>query len=127
MAAAIRPRFRFGLRTMFAVVTVLCIWLGWNAYVVQRRIQLRRNVERESGKVWTLSEYEANPIFAHDIGMMARPTVSAWRRLLGDEGIVQINVGKLFGDGEKFRELESWFPEAEVVPPPSDEVFVPAD
>lgn len=123
-----RPRFRFGLRTMFVVVTAVCIWVGWNVHVVQRRIRLRTLVELEGGQVWTLSEYESNPIFAHALGKMHRPTVAEVRRLFGDEGIVEIRVGRSsFGAQDKIRELESWFPEADVIPPPSGQRFVPAD
>ena len=40
MTHASKPRwlrFAFSLRTLFVVVTVVCIWLGWNVNQVQRR------------------------------------------------------------------------------------------
>lgn len=34
-------RFAYSLRTLFLVVTALCIWLGWNANIVQQRKRMR--------------------------------------------------------------------------------------
>src|SRR5262245_19175877 len=33
-------RWRFSLRTLFVVVTALCIWIGWNAHQVHERNKL---------------------------------------------------------------------------------------
>jgi len=39
------PRIRFGLKTALALVTLLSAWLGYNAYVVRHRQELRRMIE----------------------------------------------------------------------------------
>ena len=40
-AASDRRRFRFTLRTLFAAVTIACVWLGWEFKCVQQRGGLR--------------------------------------------------------------------------------------
>ncbi len=42
-----RRWFAYNLRTFFAALTVLCLWLGWNANVVQQRNRLREQARVE--------------------------------------------------------------------------------
>jgi hypothetical protein len=35
------PRPRFSLRTLFVLVTVFCVWLGWSLYQARSRNELR--------------------------------------------------------------------------------------
>jgi len=42
-----RRRFRFSLRTLFIVMTVVCVWLGWNLNIVRERKLARAAIERE--------------------------------------------------------------------------------
>ena len=39
-----RRWFRWSLRTMFVVVTVFCVWLGWNAKIVHQRAAMREQI-----------------------------------------------------------------------------------
>jgi hypothetical protein len=50
-----KPRrwFRFSLRTMFVLVTVGCVWLGWEVNQVRVRAELRNSLKKQfeiSGK-----------------------------------------------------------------------------
>jgi hypothetical protein len=45
--------FRFSLRTLFVVTTVLCLWIGWNVRQVHHRAAIARLIESRGG---TLSE-----------------------------------------------------------------------
>jgi hypothetical protein len=47
MTHAPKRRWSFSLRTLFVVVTLACVWLGWNASIVQRRKAF--SAENESG------------------------------------------------------------------------------
>ena len=39
-----RRRFSFSLRTLFVVITVLTVWLGWNVYQVRKREMVRQYI-----------------------------------------------------------------------------------
>jgi len=43
--------FQFSLRTLFIVVTLLAVWLGWNLYQVGERVEAVREIERNGGSV----------------------------------------------------------------------------
>lgn len=47
-----RRWFRFSLRTLFVLVTVLCVWLGWYANLVGQRQSLLPEIEAEN-EAWT--------------------------------------------------------------------------
>jgi hypothetical protein len=90
-----RRWFRFGLRTMLIVVTVLCCYLGWETSVVRQRRAVLQEL-RAKGGVQIVTAQAARP-------SLATPRVaqiSLIRRLLGDEAIHEIWL--------------SWYPE---VPP----------
>ncbi len=93
-----RPRFRFGLRTMlFAVLTLVGCWLGWQASIVrERRLVLSR--------------------IAHCGGYPNGPTVGlpwAWRQL-GATSVINLDTGRVTTKAELDR-LHRLFPETENV------------
>src|SRR5262245_59110434 len=51
ISAPNRPRFRWSLRTMFVVVTVLCCWLGWRhhnlGWIQQQQDLLKKHAQAE--------------------------------------------------------------------------------
>jgi hypothetical protein len=75
-----RRWFRFGLRTMFVVVTVVCVWLGYHVNWMHRRRALlnERNVavsfaparRPPSFALWLLGERGATGVFLQYDGWM---------------------------------------------------------
>ena len=78
-----RRWLRFSLRGMFVLVTVLGVWLGWNASIVRQRQAARAEFLNEG---WELNR-DGSP----------DPIRLPWiRRLLGDEP-----VGAIYVDGDE--------------------------
>lgn len=47
-----RPRLRFSLRTLLVLVTVLCVWLGYQLNWIQERREARELLRR-NGAMWS--------------------------------------------------------------------------
>lgn len=81
-----RRWFTFSLRTLFILVTVFCVWLGWELNIVRQRSQARRDFE---GKFdFTTAEAYAAMYAGTPPDSVA--TISWPRRLLGDEAVQQV-------------------------------------
>jgi hypothetical protein len=115
-AAPKRRWFQFSLRTLFVMVTaaVICAWLGWQVYVVHERKQALRALEPLDVFVTSSSKMKQDILEYYD----RHPdhprksfSIPFYRRLLGDEAIVEIAT---FGNYDE-SELRTLFPEAEVV------------
>ncbi len=81
-----RRWFRFSLRTMFVVVTMVAATLGWELHVVRSRQNLLAIIEERHG----FAEF---PVTAEDrqavdcgvaLALYERPVVPYWREWLGD-------------------------------------------
>ena len=115
-------RLRFTLRTLFVLVTVLCLWLGWNAGTVHHRRQLRAQMIAR-GWIFFGDSADANsagtalPILTR---MLPRSDVSpSWiRQMLGDSLVPWIGYPRGVPRSESKRDedlLESAFPEAQFI------------
>jgi hypothetical protein len=100
-----RPRwFRFSLRTMFVVVTVFAVplgWLAWEWRIVRERRHMVISITEGGGSVW----HPANPTEDKPLW---------YRRWVGDELVTEIEIcdsGEIFS-GDTVRAL---FPEAGIV------------
>ena len=109
-----RRWFRFSLRSMFVLVTMECVWLGWQASVVIGRNSLRRRAEQQGAIFcpWP-SIGSSNP--------SGHPRLSFIRILMGDAEVKTI----LFEFGsdaqaKAYQDCESKFPEA-------DKMFYPPE
>lgn len=83
MAATSIPRRRwlqFGLRTMFVVVTVVALWLGWEVNFVRQRQAWRREHA-------ALTE---RPIKTPNPSYVPKTTIPPWRIWMGDSYLSQI-------------------------------------
>ena len=111
---------RFSLRTLFVVVTVFCVWLGWNLPIVRQREQVLVSLRSEH-RILVEGEY-ANVVNVMDApwvfkkGLLS-PSSSlpvSWR-LLGVKPIamtIYVPFGELNSEGQRIRAL---FPESQVV------------
>ena len=79
-----RRWFQFGLRTMFVVVTLFAVWLGWELKFIRDRrgfltaMDELREAEFQNAKGFFLSGGIATPAIPD-------ATIPFWRRWLGDE------------------------------------------
>jgi hypothetical protein len=118
-----RRWFRFSLRTLFVVVTVVGVWLGWNMNIVRHRRELvewsrqqqaiavpRELMAEKLAALRMVGAFEGN--FTQFDGV---PEVSLVRRLLGDEAIALFEFHFEFHGpppADTKAALEKWFPEA---------------
>lgn len=101
-----RRAFAISLRTLFVVLTLFCLWLGYHVSAVRERHAVMKMLEARGG-LW-----RAPPNL-----MFPGPQLSMSRRLLGD---VPLQKNFFLGRNENFTDadlLRIWraFPEAEEV------------
>src|SRR5262245_26665575 len=86
---------RFSLRTLFIVVTLLCLWLGWKYGAIHRTIQERHHViawlNEHGGMIYNGGVPTPFVNFA-PAGVTAPMHLSRWRRWLGDMAITDIEL-----------------------------------
>ena len=110
-----RRWFSFSLRSLLAVMTLVCIWLAWESSVVRQRQRMLAQVrashafEVTTAKTWAASFPAGNPY-----SPVSR--IPIFRRWLGDEAIQQIGYyGHMVGSsGVDVDRLAKLFPEAKV-------------
>jgi hypothetical protein len=113
MPLRLRRVFRFSLRTMLIVMTVLCCWLGWEASVVRERQSVRRELQGNGAFQFVTAEAAAKRIFrGANVRLATIPAVRMW---LGDEAIQEIWYMRHFQgfSDEKLKRLSRVFPEAQ--------------
>jgi hypothetical protein len=125
-----RRWFRFSLRTLLVAVTLLCIWLGWQARIVQERKGLLELLTQSGGHAADMSAL-SGPVFkgttlkinvglgpgfkskAVEIHPNQANLASYIRHLFGDREIGLISLpDQLVKDREQF---VSVFPDATVM------------
>jgi hypothetical protein len=110
MTATIRRRFRFGLRTLFVMVTLLACWLGWELKFVQERRAMLGSLLASGNGYTTCSQLVAS---SDEHGFAYNPaTIPFWRRWLGDEAVESIIVPDA---QEPLSKALTLFPEAIIV------------
>jgi hypothetical protein len=90
-----RRRFRYSLRTLFVMVTVVCVWLGWNVPQLTQRHRML-NARGVSGSSFNL-------------GRKSFP-ISWW--LLGEKPIDIIYISTWLYDEDDKAQYQAAFPEA---------------
>jgi hypothetical protein len=105
---------RFSVRTLLLAVTLLCVWLGWQAYIVRERKELRTLIQNRGG--WIDQSVNDDP-FLDDTGIVPLPPdLPMVRQWLGDENVHRIIlIGDAVTVGERAR-IERAFPEAVIRP-----------
>ena len=64
-----RPSLRFSLRTLFVVVTVGCVWLGWNVNVIRTRNRMRVSLQADRASF----SHDDNQIYSISGGIVFPP------------------------------------------------------
>ncbi len=98
-----RRWFRFSLRTLFVVVTVFGVWLGWNLHQVQERNRLMDHIAACGGHC----------AMGESVAFETTPVPLAWS-LLGAEfvGYIELPVGS-FSTKDRSH-IQPLFPEAQI-------------
>jgi hypothetical protein len=108
-----KPRrrwFSYSLRTMFVVVTVFAIWLGWElSYIRERKDAIARLGEPEC--LFIASTGELRNMNPGNEALIA--TIPIWRRWLGDEPMAQVCLDAA-QDSSLVEKLVELFPEADL-------------
>ncbi len=113
-------RFAFSLRTMFVVVTVLCLWLGWNANIVLERKAFIEMLKRQGHNPYRATISPNDPfgatggtVFRGPGKFRANPL--PWvRRMLGDEPVPILGLPDDM-DAAQVRRVRKLFPETPVM------------
>ena len=110
-----RRWFRFSLRTLLVLITLIACWLGWESHVVRSRKQLRQDMELRPGvRFLTADLYR----FYNGPGAPPQPAVrvSQLRQWLGDQAIQEIEYQRGYHNlsPQEVATLSRTFPEAKV-------------
>jgi hypothetical protein len=102
-------RNRYILGTMFVVVTVFAIWLGWELkFVRERKIACARANDRTL-TIDSVQQWRREMHFGADMPNHRDAKIPPWRRWMGDEPVACILC---LSDSE--REMRRLFPEAAI-------------
>jgi hypothetical protein len=108
--------FRFSLRSLLVVVTLVACWLGWESSVVRHRKAVRQEAEMNPAFRLTTSD-EWLRIWSPTGKPPPVARVRLVRQWLGDQAIQTIAYNKQYGNftDEELTRLRRTFPEAEVM------------
>ena len=106
VARARRTWFRFSLRSLFALVTIASVWLGYQMSIVRERQTLRSSIVAGGGVVT-----ETDPSAARMPDIEDAPW---YRRILGDRAVASIQLATNATPTPDVRHVLRAFPEAEV-------------
>ena len=109
-----RRWFRFSLRSLLVVVTVFCVWLGWEMHIVRGRRQALRWVEQNGGSHFGEEDRSRLSGF-YNVNNVIPPvdSISTIRRWLGDRLIDRIIMPKT-AVPEDFDRVRKFFPASEI-------------
>ncbi len=87
----IRLWFRFRLRTLFVVLTVFGVWLGWQVTTVRDRAAVRRELVSHGARVFPFGTLMLGGPFQNSVRRGDPTAQLPWvRRALGDEIVADI-------------------------------------
>ena len=95
-----RRRFQFRLRTVFVVVTLLAVWMGWQAHIVRHRKEM---LDWMIARQWAVVE----------LGPDQSPSLPWHRRLMGDRELSIVIPDH--GTHENQQEVQAAFPKARIL------------
>jgi hypothetical protein len=100
-----RRWFRFSLRTLFVLVTILCLWLGYQVNWIWQRREFVRKLRDDSVKTGDRSA-RTETLQGHD-----SPTIPWIRRVFGDQAYSILVLPKKYSP-ELIERANDLFPEA---------------
>ncbi|HEV3417416.1 MAG TPA: hypothetical protein VG056_11395 [Pirellulales bacterium] len=112
------------MRTLFLVMTAICVWLGWESHVVRERKAALVEIKWSNGFVLSLAEMreltasssKGGPMTAALSSMTRHSTIPSVREWLGDEAIASITLSSKSSEDD-VRRIATLFPEAHVGKP----------
>jgi hypothetical protein len=107
-----RRWYQFGLRTMFVVVTVFAVWLGWELKFVRERDKSRRWIVENGGDISSIIAMTVDG--SANVHFESPANLPFWRRWMGDELIGSIWLAAEPSEAD-IRRLRRQFPEAKVI------------
>jgi hypothetical protein len=118
---SILRRFSFRLRTALIVLTIGCVWLGWQANLVHQRRVVRNEIEAAGGMVLESDRpgtwpYHV-PIGYNLVQIRPAQPVGWLRELMGDKAVAAILVRKEQMSVGALSTAVARFPEAKWVDP----------
>ena len=96
-------RFRFGLRSLFVLMTVICVWLGCSMNWIRQRHAMRHELG--------LSLDEPQDIEANSVWVPNTKQAPAGLWMFGEQGICYLFVL----DTKHLERAEQLFPESEII------------
>ena len=107
-----RRWFRFSLRTLFVVVTLFGVWLGWQRHIVQERKALIAELDQIDPEFHheTLESLEKRTGRIDTFDYARIPIVRKW---LGDETVLRVWLPNAANEDLAYR-AERAFPEAKI-------------
>ncbi len=115
-----RRWFQFSLTSLFLLTTLVALWLAWElAFIRERQAWLRDNAALVDLDVSTSTVMITGITIASSTTapapLLPPPTISWWRRLLGDEAVPTITEGDNWTDDDRAL-VARLFPEATIAP-----------
>jgi hypothetical protein len=117
VASPKRRLFRFSLRTLFILTTLVGIYLGWQMHLVRQRQSIVAALARPGAPntyFVTVEDIEADKSHRVVDGQYDHVRVGWARRLLGDRSYAQISVNHDV-DRRLLEQAEHAFPEADLI------------
>ena len=95
------------------MVTIFAVWLGWELNFIRQRKAMRKWIEANG---WVSTASEASPDLPVDKQLFDPSPrsvhIPVWRRLLGDEAIAYVGIGKESPSAANWHSAKRLFPEA---------------
>ena len=104
-----RRRLAFSLRTLFVLLTVFGVWLGWQVQIVRERKELLKSLDgRKSIRVVFSAEVPVRMRGGHEA------SIPIWRCWLGDKPVQFVFILFVYPP-DKTEQLKAAFPEARFI------------
>ena len=107
----LRDCLRFRLRTLFVLLTIGCLWLGWNVRIVNQRRDMLGDIRSRGAET---IEWMANG----GVVVFSDSEISWTRQLLGDLNIAFVYLPSAEFSSYEAQRIQDVFPEAVLLPGP---------